>query len=254
MFELWLPVVVCLFLWWLGTGIVLRLDSRPAITYQRTMMLFTTVALASIGALVLLRTQTTVWSAYLAFVATLIIWGWLEFMHYSGYLVGPRTSSCPPGVPLRVRFMYALHAMLYHEIALAAGAVCLWVLTAEFENKTALYTYLVLWLMRISAELNVFFGVAYLPEEWLPKRLQYLMTYRRKKRFNAFFLVSVFVATLICIRVFAQTPSALVDAHQHTANILIGTLLLLAIIEHWLLVLPVKSASLWLWAHGKAVS
>ena len=254
MFEMWLPVAVCLFLWWLGTGIVLRLDSRPAVTYHRTMIIFTAVALVSIATLVVLRTQTTVLSAYLAFLATIVIWGWLEFLHYSGYLVGPRTSKCPQGVSHRLRFMYALHAMLYHEIALAAGAVSLWFLTMGSANKTAFYTYLVLWLMRISAELNVFFGVAYLPEEWLPKRLQYLMSYRRIRRFNAFFPVAVTLATLVCVSVFVQSPSALVDAHQHTANLLIGTLLFLAIVEHWLLVLPVKSASLWLWAHGKAVS
>ena len=252
MLEVAAPVAACLFLWWLGTGIVLRLDSLPERTYRCSVSGLTALAVVVLANLILLRHDTSVSSAYVGFVSALVLWGWLEFMHYSGFLLGPSLQRCPPNVSTRRRFVCALQAMLYHELALALMGAVLLLLMWQSPNKTALYTYLVLWIMRISAELNVFLGVAYLPEEWLPRRLQYLMSYRSGKRLNLLFPVSVGVASVVCVWIFSSLPVRADDAFGHTTLVLTGTLLFLAILEHWLLVVPSKTVSLWSWAHSRA--
>lgn len=254
MLEFAAPVGVCLLLWWLGTGIVLRLDSLPERTYRLSVVAFTLLVVVVVVGLFTLRNSTTVTSAYLTFTAAIVLWGWLEFLHYSGILLGPGLKRCPDDAPTSKRFMGAVHAMLYHEIAVLLVGIGLMCLLWNSPNKTALYTYLVLWIMRISAELNVFFGVAYLPEEWLPGKLQYLMSYRKTRKLNAFFPVSIIAATAVCLWLFLQLPAKSVDAFGHTSTALTGTLLLLAIVEHWLLVVPTKCVSLWSWAQSRPAS
>ncbi len=246
------PIFFCVLLWWLGTGVVLRLDRLPQSAYRSSVWVYGLLVFFVLLALMWLRTQTTQWSSYAAFSSALIIWGWMELLHYSGVVMGPRTDRCPAGVSTRQRFWYALQAMLFHEVAIAAGALVLFIMVVDSPNKVALYTYLVLWLMRISAELNVFFGVAYLPEQWLPKRLQYLMSYRGKQRISAFFLLSVLLATSMCVWLFGRMPDVESDVFGHTSLMLVGCLLVLAIIEHWVLVLPIKWFSLWSWAQRRA--
>jgi len=106
--------------------------------------------------------------------------------------------------------------------------------------------------MRLSAELNVFFGVAYLPEQWLPKRLQYLMTYRGDRRASVFFPISIVISMTVCVWLFGQVPDSTNDAFGHSSIMLVGSLLVLAIVEHWVLVLPIKWFSLWSWAQRRA--
>jgi putative photosynthetic complex assembly protein 2 len=252
MASLVLPVGVCLLFWWLGTGIVLRLFSLPERTHRFSVVGLSFLAALSLAGIYLLKDTQTALAAYLSFAAALVIWGWLELLHYTGVLVGPGTRHCPHGLSNIRRFFSALYAMLYHELAVAITGICLIVLTWGSANSTALYAYLVLWVMRVSAELNVFLGVAYLPEEWLPPKLRYLMSYRKTRRANALFPVSVLSASIVCIWMFAHLPAKSVDAFAHTSITLTGTLLLLAILEHWLLVLPSRSGSLWSWALSRA--
>lgn len=246
------PITFCVLLWWLSTGVVLRLDSLPPRAYRSTVWVYAVVVVFVLAALMWLRTQTTQWSVYAAFSSALIFWGWLELLHYSGYLIGPRTKRCPANVSTWQRFLYALHAMLFHELAIVAGALVLFLMMGDAPNKVALYTYIVLWLMRISAELNVFFGVAYLPEQWLPDRLRYLMSYRGKRRVTLFFPLSVLGAMMVCVWLFTRLPEFATDAFAHTSLMLVGSLLVLAVIEHWVLVLPIKWFSLWSWAQRRA--
>lgn len=247
-----LPVTLCLLAWWVGTGLVLLLNKTPDDISGRKLLVSVLVAVLAFVVILQGRDTATFSSACLAFASAIVIWGWLEYLHYSGRLVGPGVNACPPDLSTWHRFRRALHAMFYHELAMAVCGLVLLFVCWGATNKTALYTYGVLWLMRVSAELNVFFGVAFLPEDWLPSKLRYLMSYRKVQRISWFFPVSVFVAILFCVALFAQVPSNANDVFTHTSNLLVATLLLLAIIEHILLVLPIKGTSLWSWAHGSA--
>ncbi len=249
-----LPVVFCVFIWWIGTGIVLRLNSLSEHTYPRNRAAMTLLAGMVLIGVLSVRTSTGLAGAYVGFIAAIILWGWLEFLHYSGWLLGPRVQACPPGVSGSRRFVCALQAMFYRELAVAAVGVLLISLSAGSPNKVALYTFLVLWLMRLSAELNVFFGVGYLPEHWLPRKLQYLMTYRGTRKYSLFFPLSVTLAVGTCIWIFVQLPDRSIEPFRHTSSMLVGTLLCLAVVEHLLLVVPNNGAALWSWAHSGRVA
>ncbi|MEM7257059.1 MAG: putative photosynthetic complex assembly protein PuhE [Pseudomonadota bacterium] len=242
-----LPVLFCVFAWWLGTGLVLRLDQSPDRMVNRNRLLFTLLAVLVVIALFALRHTTSVWSAYVGFVGAIVLWGWLEYLYYSGCLIGPRVTECPPNLTLSKRFVYAFGAMFYRELSVAIVGISLWFLSWGSPNSVAFYTYSVLWVMRVSAELNVFFGVGYLPVEWLPDRLKYLMSYRSSDRTSPFFPMSLAIACFACFAIFLRLPPS-TEAFGHTTGLLITTLLCLAIVEHILLVVPNNGSALWAWA------
>ncbi len=248
-----LPVGWCLLLWWLGTGAVLRLNRSPDSSRASNVWMFSVAALLALWVLVAVRSHTSIWAAGVGFGATIVIWGWLEYLHYSGCLVGPREQVCPVGISAWQRFGYAFHAMLYRELSLLVVGGVFIAIHWQASNPVALYTYLVLWLMRISAEINVFLGIANLPEQWLPARLHYLMSYRTTRRFNAFFPLSVLLAGSVCWAIYSSAPAYVAEPFQHTVHMLVATLLLLAVVEHLVLVLPVKGEVLWSWVDSRPV-
>jgi 5-aminolevulinate synthase len=75
--------------------------------------------------------------------------------------------------------------------------VALWVWLADAANPVALWTYLILWGMRLSAKLNLFLGAPNVAEEFLPDRMYYLTTYFSKRPMNGLFPVSVTAGTLL---------------------------------------------------------
>jgi putative photosynthetic complex assembly protein 2 len=104
-------------------------------------------------------------------------------------------------------------------------------------NRTGLLTFLLLWVMQRSAKLNVLLGVRNLQVELLPQHLHYLASYWRRRPTNLFFFPSV-VAGM------ALAGWCLVRAGQLAPNgaavglTLLGCLTALAVLEHWMLVLP----------------
>jgi hypothetical protein len=115
-------------------------------------------------------------------------------------------------------------------------------------NQVGTWTFAVLWAMRTSAKLNLFLGVRNLSEEFLPAHLAYLQSYFRRRPMNLLFPLSVTVPTLIAIgmAVAALEPATLEPAR--VGLLLVTAMLALAIIEHWMLVLPLPTSALWRWA------
>jgi putative photosynthetic complex assembly protein 2 len=79
---------------------------------------------------------------------------------------------------------------------LLALAVGVFMVTAGCSNRVGLCTYLILWVMRRSAKLNIFLGVRNLSETFLPGTLcaRYLPTYFQRKPINPLFPLVVTVA------------------------------------------------------------
>ncbi|MBP6676555.1 MAG: DUF3623 domain-containing protein, partial [Vitreoscilla sp.] len=164
-----------------------------------------------------------------------------------GVVTGPRRTACPPGARGWRRFELALQAVLHHELALIVLAVAVAACVGDGSNRVGLWTYLALWAMRQSAKLNVFLGVRNLGESFLPAHLAYLATYFQRRPMNVLFPVSVTVATTAAVAVWWQLLAGGSHAH-HTAGLaLVGTLLALGALEHWLLVLPLPTEALWRW-------
>ena len=86
--------------------------------------------------------------AYLGFFSGLLIWVWHEVSYLFGFITGPRTKPCPPGVRGWRRFVLGVRTCVYHELLIVATAAMLAIVTWNAGNRVALWTFCVLWLMR----------------------------------------------------------------------------------------------------------
>lgn len=235
------------FVWWFTTGVILILNGLPKKSYPLTLAAMSALGLAAGWGLVVMGDVPTVAGAYVGFVCGIVLWGWHEFAFLTGFLAGPRRTPCPEGATGWRRVRFATEAILWHELAIVATvAVLLW-LTWGDANQVGLATFVTLWIMRMSAKLNVFLGARNLAEEFLPDHLAYMATYFRRAPMNPLFPVSVLLGTLAIAFVLkgALLPGA--SGFAVASHILVGTLVALAVIEHWFLVIPYEATKLWKW-------
>jgi putative photosynthetic complex assembly protein 2 len=241
------PILFALFAWWFLTGAVLYVVGLPRARVRWTMGAATGVLA---GALLLLwqtSEDTSMSAAYMAFTAALLVWGWHEMSFLTGLVTGPRTTECPSHTRGRAGLWPAIETLLYHEAAILVTALLLYVMLAGSPNEIGLWTFTILWVMRISAKLNVYLGVPNLTEEFLPAHLTYLKTYFCRRPMNLLFPLSVTLSTLATAYLVIQATASGVTHFEATAYTFLATLMALALIEHWFLVVPLPSAALWSW-------
>jgi len=247
-----LPVLFALFVWWFSTGLIIFLDVLPKHTFRWSMLGATAVLAAALYGLSLSGADTSVSGAYTAFTSGLLVWGWLEISFFMGFVTGIRTESCAHGCRGWRHFGHAIQACLYHEIAILLMAAAVFAITWNAPNQVGAWTFTVLWIMRLSSKLNVFLGVRNLNEQFLPESLAFLKSFLTQKPMNALFPFSVTLAT-IAATVLVQRALAAPDAFAATGLTFVATMLVLAIIEHWFLILPLPFAELWNWSlRGRA--
>lgn len=242
-----LPVLFCLFIWWFSTGLILYLDGLPARTFKWTFLGASVVLVLAFVGLATSRDLTTVAGAYCAFTCAVLIWGWQEVAFLLGYVTGPRKTECPPLAKGWRRAGHAFMAVAHHEAALVVLAAGVWFTLGDSPNQTGWWTYLVLWVMRQSAKLNVFLGVRNLNEEFLPPHLKYLQTYFTQRPMNLLFPFSVTLSTVAAVWLWQAVGQADMSTHEAAALVFAATMLSLAVLEHWLLVVPMPSQALWSW-------
>lgn len=247
MIELLIPLGFAIFIWWFSTGIVLLLDGLPRTTFRWSILISTGLALTAFYGLAYTADRPSIVNAYCAFTCTLLIWGWHELTFLTGWLTGPRKEACtePRGWP---RFKQAVAVLIWHELGILVSGVVIVALTWNATNQIGLQTFLVLWIMRTSAKFNLYFGVRNLSEEFLPAHLIYMGSYFRKRAMNAFLPVSVVAASLVLAALMILASSAEVSRAESVGYVLVSTMLAMAILEHFLLVLPLPSTALWRWA------
>ncbi|WP_288583446.1 putative photosynthetic complex assembly protein PuhE [uncultured Methylobacterium sp.] len=241
------PILYAVVIWWFLTGAILWLNHRPRRTHAWS---FGATTVALFGALWVIGWSTNQESeagAYAAFTAALIVWGWQEMAFYMGYVAGPRRTAGSATDRGLARFGAAAATNLWHEAAIILGFAAIAWLTAGGPNRMALWTYLVLWGMNLSARLNLFLGVRNLHAEFLPEHLRYLGSFFRRAPMNALFPVAMILATgfLLVLLHPAVTESA--SAFKRSGHTMMATLMALAILEHGFLMLPLPSAALWGW-------
>ncbi|HRD75116.1 MAG TPA: putative photosynthetic complex assembly protein PuhE [Hyphomicrobiaceae bacterium] len=242
-----IAIAACL-VWWASTGAILSLIGRGESTYRWSMLGAALLGVAAIAAVVASSRATTTQGAFIAFIAAIGIWGAIEMSFLMGFVVGPRRGPCPPGLTGWQRFKVSFAALAHHELLLVAALAALAWLVADQPNRVALYTFALLWVMRLSTKLNIFLGVSNVSEEVLPARIGYLKSYFRKAPMNALFPLSVTGATA-CVFYFgglAASPGA--SDFERASAALLATFSALALIEHWMLVLPLATAAIWPWA------
>jgi putative photosynthetic complex assembly protein 2 len=242
-----LAIACTVFGWWFSTGIILWLNQLPVRTHRWTMGVFTLLLLAVLNRLSTTAEQVSVEASLVAFVEALLIWSWLEVGYLMGFVTGPGNRACPPDAAGWTRFSLALKTSLYHELAVVALVLLVIALSAGKPNQVAAQTCVVLWLMRWSAKLNLFLGVANFHAEWLPKAQRHLVSYMHQRRINLLFPFSVVLGTAAAI-VFLLRATNADSGAVGAGNTIVALLLGLGVLEHWFLVLPIQDSRLWQWA------
>lgn len=242
------PILFALFLWWSSTGAVLYLVGLPHRSFPWSMAGVTALAGVSLVGLVALADTATPWGAYLGFACGLGLWAWHETSFLFGFVTGPRRLAVSRDADGWRRFRDALGTLVYHELAILVTAMALVWLLWDAANQVGLWAFLLLWIMRLSAKLNIFLGVPNMNEEFLPAHLGFLRSYFRKRAMNALFPISVTLGTLAFLWLLRRGVAFEASGFEAAACLMLAAMLALAVLEHWFLVLPVPDAALWRWA------
>ena len=246
----WTAALAALFLWWFSTGIILVIVRRADHTGRRGRILATLAALPVLGLGIwgfeATLHHTGVTAAYGAFLAALAIWGWIELAFLTGAITGPNLRPCPERLPEWERFLRAWGTIAHHEMLLTAALAGLWIAGYGAANIVAPWIFTTLYFARVSAKLNLYFGVPRINTEFIPEALAHMTSHFRISRLNWVFPISITALTWASAcwierLLEAPTPGAAVGFALLTA------LTLLAALEHWLMVLPLPDAKLWRW-------
>ena len=244
------PVLFALFVWWFSTGAIFFLDSRPRWTFGWSFAAVTLVAAMAVAGIMRTSPDGSRAAAYADFTYGLLLWGWLETGFYMGFMLGPRRAAPDDVATGWRRFREAVETTLYHELAAAALVALIAAICWDMPNKLALWTFLLLWVMQISAKLNVFLGVSNLGEAYLPAHLAFLRRYMTRRPMNPFLPFAI-AGGAAAAGALAMAATWAAGDYAIAALTMLATLAALAVLEHGLLVLPLRLDVLWRWALGR---
>ena len=247
----WIAIGFAVFMWWFCTGIVLLLDNLPRTTFRWSLFISSALGVAALVGLAHTADQTGLLAVYCAFTCALLVWGWHELSFLTGWITGPRRTAIAADVKGWPRFKAAVEAILWHELAIIAVGAVIVAITWNQPNQVGTITFVLLWVMRVSAKLNLFYGVRNLSLEFLPPHLAYMGSFFRKRNMNALLPWSVLGGSAWA----AWMIMAALDPTASPATVvgmtLVASLLVMAVVEHVLLVFPLPSTALWRWAMRK---
>ena len=223
-------------LWSVSTAVIFYLDSLAPRTFKFSIVAATGVLLACAIAIVQLQGDDSILAVALSFGAGLLVWGWTEMALYMGYITGPRKHRCADGCSGVHHFGHAISANLWHELVVIAFAILIY-LSA---NETAFWCYTMLWLMHLSARLNVFLGVRNVSAEFVPEHMDVLKSFLRQRKMNLLFPFST--AALLALSTY------LILLPQTFSVTMAATLAVIGLLEHVLLMLPLPVERMWRWS------
>jgi putative photosynthetic complex assembly protein 2 len=244
--EFALPLLFATVLWFVATGFVLWLDKLPSHTWPVSITLASVASGFAMGGIIATAEETSAWAAYVAFACALVLWGWHELSFLMGFVTGPNRNPCPPDARGWQRFRLAAATLIYHEVAMF---VCLLVMAAATwgkPNQTATLTFLLLFVMRLSAKFNIFAGVPHLSTEMMPDHMRYLASYFRIAPPRWFFILSVSGIAVLAAWLADLALSS--RGGIATGYALAFALVALAFLEHGFLVVPWQDTAIFRWA------
>jgi putative photosynthetic complex assembly protein 2 len=247
-----MPIIFALFVWWFATGLVLYVVGRPRASHATAMIATTALLAAGFWGTWVSALDTSVTGAYIAFGSAMLIWGWHEMSFLLGFITGPRKTPSPErnndtAHGGRAPLGASVEVVIYHEFAIALTVALMFMLTLEAPNKVGLWTFVILWLARLSTKFNIYLGVPNHTEQFLPSHLKYLATYFCRRPMNLLFPLSVTASTIITGMLIDHAASQTASTAEITGSVFLAALMTLAVIEHWFLVLPIPSAALFSW-------
>jgi putative photosynthetic complex assembly protein 2 len=234
-------IALVVLVWAASTALIFFLDSLPQRTFKWSMTAATLLLALSFCGIWAWRNDTSTSAIIASFTASMLVWGWMEMSLYMGYVTGPRKQSCPHGCHGTKHFGHAVAVNLWHELAIIAGAAILW----SLDNQMALWTYVMLWLMHLSARLNVFLGVRNVSAEFVPEHMAVLRSFLRKKNMNPLFPLSC--TALVALTIWLAFNSG----SENLPYTIAATLAVIGLLEHILLMLPLPVERLWHWSQAR---
>lgn len=244
--SLALPLLFATVLWFVATGFVLWLDRLPRHTWPASLVGATIASGVAMGGIIMTAPMTGSAAAYAAFACGLVLWGWHELSFLMGFVTGPNRAPCPAGARGWNRFRLAAATLIHHEVAMFATILLIAAATWGQPNQTATLTFLLLFVMRLSAKFNIFAGVPHLSTEMMPEHMRYLASYFRIGRAGPVFAISLTgIAALAAVLGHAALSS---QGGLATCYALAFALVILAFVEHGFLVVPWQDTSLFRWA------
>ncbi len=246
----WIAALVALFAWWFATGAILvvvrRADRSGAAAHLMSVLWALPLLVLGVAGFWHSLGQQSMGAVYLGFGAALMIWGWAELAFLSGIITGPNTRPLRSGVPEWERFIRAWGTVAYHEILLLGMLLALGFLAWEAPNAFGFWTFAVLFFARVSAKLNLYLGVRKVNTEFLPGPLTHLPSHFRISRMNWLFPISV-TALSFAVACWLERLWAAASPAEAAGFALLAALTALALLEHWLMVLPLPDERLWRW-------
>jgi putative photosynthetic complex assembly protein 2 len=244
--DLILPLLFATVLWFFATGFVLWLDRLPSTTWPASLVGATVASGFAMAAIIATASMTGSTAAYIAFAAALVLWGWHELSFLMGFVTGPNRDPCPPDATGWRRFRLAAATLIHHEVAMFATILVIAAATWGQPNQTATLTFLLLFVMRLSAKLNIFAGVPHLSTEMMPDHMRYLASYFRIRPPRMFFALSL--AGIGLLAAWLGNKALESEGGLATGYALAFALVVLAFIEHGFLVVPWQDTALFRWA------
>lgn len=246
-----LPVVLTVAIWFFATGLVAWIDNRDRATFPRSLALAGVAGIGGLIAIVATMGSMSQSSVYIAFAGALAAWSWLEIAFLTGAVAGPRREICAPGASGWRRFSDAAATLVYHEVALAVTALLLISLTWNAANQLGAMTFVLLYGLRLSTKLNLFYGVPNAATDILPPHLAYLTSYYGPNRPTALLVVTTCAALALAAWVGTMALAAPAGSAEAAGGSLLFALAALGAIEHLFLALPFRDGALWGWALPK---
>ncbi len=234
-------------LWWTSTIAILYLDRCRSRTFAWSMTGATALLLLALWGITETLNDTSVAGAYVGFTCGIVVWGWQLISFYLGFLTGPRRHACEPTLQGWSRFREGVKTSLYHELIVIGFGALLIILSWDQPNKSALWTYLVLYWMHQSAKLNLFFGALNHGEALLPPHLGYLASFMKRRPMNLLFPISVSLSTVITVLLVQMALAKTATPFEAALFTMLACLMALAVLEHWFLVLPLPVDAIWQW-------
>ncbi|MBI1170413.1 DUF3623 family protein [bacterium] len=246
----WFAAFATLFLWWFSTGIILWrvrvADNGTRQDHVNSVVIGLPLLAVGIAAARASLGDLSANGIYLAFLAALALWGWIELAFLSGVITGPNLQPCPPFASQKDRFWRAVGTVAWHEAVLVSTVIGLGLATWHAANPFAFGTFALLFVARISAKLNLFLGVPRINTQFLPRPLGHLASHFRMGRITAFFPISVSALTVFSALLMERAINV-EHPGMSVGYSLLTCLCLLALLEHWFMVLPLPDEKLWRW-------
>lgn len=242
--------LAALFLWWFSTGSILlvvrrcdRAGRQALVSATLFGLIFVVLGFAGLQAS---RMDTSVTGLYIAFASALALWGWIELAFLSGVITGPVRSPQPDGLTPRDRFRAGFGVVAWHEGLLLAVFLWLFLDAQTAANPLAAVVFGVLYVARIFAKLNLFMGVPGINLEAVPSTLSHVPSYFRISPPSWMFPLSITVLSMM-LAIWIERLGSAPTPESAVTFALLSALTALALLEHWMMLIPLADTKLWRW-------